>query len=157
MGHFPLLPQLLPMCRDNGPVAGCLVCRISPGEEDRKRGTNTERGGSAKNEWESLPAQEKRKDDVDNERSEEDVTEHSPPTVYALGNEIVLFREPHFVRKGKQMCPSGHECDRIYNNCEPSDKASAHLYFSSSAGCPLSLHEHRSIGLSFMPASCCAV
>jgi hypothetical protein len=81
MGHFPLLPQLLPVCRDNGPVAGRLVCRISPGEEDRKRGSDAERGGGAKNEWESLAAQENRKDDVDHERSEEDVTSAHPPYI----------------------------------------------------------------------------
>jgi hypothetical protein len=92
MGHFPLLPQLLPVCRDNGPVAGCLVCRISPGEEDRKRGTDAERGGGAKNEWESLAAQENRKDDVDHERSEEDVTKQCPSAVYALSYGIVRFR-----------------------------------------------------------------
>src|SRR5262245_13316989 len=137
MGHFPLLTQLLPVCMDHGPVAGCLVCRISPGEEDRKRGTDAERGGGAKNECESLPAHENRKDNVDHKRSKEDVTKQCPSAVYALSNEIVHFRKPHFVRQGKQMSPSRHECDRIHDNREPPDKARAHLYFSSSAACSL--------------------
>src|SRR5215831_8789055 len=112
MRHFPLLPQLLPVCRDNGPVAGCLVCRISPGEEDRKRGTDAERGCGAKNEWESLPAHENRKEDVDHKRSEEDVTKQCPSAVYALSNGIVRFRKPHFVRKGKQIIMAGRDRTR---------------------------------------------
>jgi hypothetical protein len=59
-----------------------------------------------KNEWESLAAQESRKDDVDHERSEEDVTKQCPSAVYTLSNGIVRFRKPHFVRKGKQMSAS---------------------------------------------------
>src|SRR5215471_7682515 len=109
---LPVPAQLLPIVRDHRPIAGRLIGRIGPDEENDEREGDAKKRQQREDERRTPTAQQHCQRQIGNQRAEQDDAEQAPAAVDALRDEILLRDEVDLVGEREQMRAARHQCKR---------------------------------------------